>query len=162
MHGSTTDAQAEKAKELTVAQRGLMLATQGLGTAISEQLAGPLTPLLIDMTKWLDANRGIVATDLKAWIDGVIPEVVTFGKDANFVAGYLGGWTKALEGFGALLVGGWALKMVASLNPLVRLLILAGLRERSCRPSKIAMHRPTFRPDRRSGGMWTLKNRAII
>ena len=126
-HGSITDEQAKKALALDLAQRGLAAATQGLGNAISEQLTPVITPLLIDLTKWLDANRGIIASDLKGWVDSVIPGVVTLGKDANLVAGYLGGWTKALEGFGALLVGGWAVKMVASLNPLVRLLILAGV-----------------------------------
>jgi hypothetical protein len=124
-HGSITDEQAEKAKALDLAQRGLTAATQGLGNAISEQLTPVITPLLIDLTKWLDANRGIIATDLKGWIDTAIPGVVQFGKDANTVAQYFGGWKVALEAFGALIVGGWALRVVAGLNPLV--LALAGI-----------------------------------
>jgi hypothetical protein len=124
-HGSITDEQAKKALALDLAQRGLIAATQGLGNAISEQFAPVLTPLLIDLTKWLDANRGIIASDLKGWIDSVVPGVVTLAKDANTVANFFGGWTKALEGFGALILGGWALRIVAGLNPLV--LALAGI-----------------------------------
>jgi hypothetical protein len=119
-----TDKQIAQAVEFHQKTEALTIATEGLGIAISADLLPVIGPVVVQMTKWIEANRDWIAQDIAGFITKVIPEIEAFATGANDVVQHLGGWKTLLEGIVAIKLGGWAVSSVAALTPLIRLLAL--------------------------------------
>ncbi|MBN8897144.1 MAG: hypothetical protein J0H35_03005, partial [Rhodospirillales bacterium] len=126
-YGAMNDRAAEAANELRKKQVELTLAVEGVGNTIAEKLAPVISPLMLDLTTWIENNRQLIGTDIARWVRDAVPAVESFGKEANKVAEALGGWKAVLEGIVAIKLATWAATAVANMNPLVRLTLLTYL-----------------------------------
>jgi hypothetical protein len=96
-----TEDMAEHAKTMKSSWTELGLAIEGVGNKLIDNMSGPIT-------KWLDKASHWIETD----------------KDLSDNIGKIG---TAIGAIGAIELGGWALRMIAGLNPLT--LALAGIAE---------------------------------
>ena len=108
-HGQAmTPAQAAAAAKFEESYKQMGSAVQGLGYAIGNELFPTLTPVIADMTAWVDANRAWIATniggavrDLAAWLRGVDwagvgGGIKTMATDAAWLVNRIGGVGPAL------------------------------------------------------------------
>jgi hypothetical protein len=109
LHGLVpTKEQIEAAENFGKAYKELSAAAKGTGFAIGNELMPALTPVILEMTKWLDANRewlaiqiGDAFRDLTTWLremdfTKVAADLAAFGRDIAWVFDKLGGVKGAL------------------------------------------------------------------
>lgn len=95
--GSLTDKSAEAANRFRESQVGLTLSAEGLGNAISEQLAPAMIPLMDGTKEWIVQNKGVIATNLGGWAKDYGDALKYVGGGIDAVVASTVGWNKALE-----------------------------------------------------------------
>jgi TP901 family phage tail tape measure protein len=103
---------------------GFTSAVDGVKIAIFGVVSGPLRDLLKGLSDWTSANREVIATGIKdfiQWIADHLPEIVLWGKRIGIIVGVLTAVAGAIK-IVTMAMAAW--NAVAALNPVV-LAILA-------------------------------------
>ena len=150
--GRASNDQVAQAGAMADSMDSLEASLAGAATAIGAELVPALKPLIEDLTKWVTANKQILATrirevvmgvveaakDLAKWLgegdwSGLWKDLKEFGETLDRMAQSVGGGKTALIGLGAVMLGSQVLGAFASfgtaaalaMNPIV--LTLAGI-----------------------------------
>ena len=106
------------------------LSVQGLGNSILSSLVPSLEPMLAQFTKWVMANRQLIATNVTSFVRAftdtikqvdwkeVGKDIADFARGINNVVQALGGWKTVAEGIIIALGVKWA---VGLFGPLLKL-----------------------------------------
>ena len=112
------------ARQLSMAQTRVELATEGLTNSIAASLAPVLTPMLGSLADWIGANRQIIAgrlddyvKRLSGWLKGIDWKgigggIERFGSEVDHVAQMFGGWQRAAEGVAAVMGASWLARIL--------------------------------------------------
>lgn len=106
-----SDDTIKKMQQLQDQLAALQQTAVSLANVVAAQLEPVLGPLLENLTKWIAANKEVIASD-------VIAGVKEFAIDANNIANAVGGWKNATELLFALWVGSKFVAVLANVAAL--------------------------------------------
>ncbi len=126
-YGAISDASAAAANRLREAQARVSLAVDGLRNHIAQRLEPILTPLLTHLAEWIATSPqvargverlGVKVGELGSYLSNVDWAAVerrweAWGDKIAYVVDKLGGPERVIEGLIALMVGSFALKVIA-------------------------------------------------
>ena len=95
------------------------MSIKGVADAIGAQLSPVLAPLIEDFSRFIAANRELIATGVKEWVKDVreslsqwdlksmLADVSAFCATVRETVAAVGGWKTVMIGFSAVLAGPW-------------------------------------------------------
>ena len=125
-HGSPTDAQIGQGDSLAQSLNAAQQSVEGIATAISSKLAGPLQKIIDSFTKWTDGNRTLIAQKVGDVISGIATKISQINlkpleavfEKINSIVQSIGGWQTAITAVIGVLV---ASKVASIALPFVQL-----------------------------------------
>lgn len=117
LSGRMSAAQVEALADFQEAWKQVRTSIEGVSNSISSELAPVLTPLLLQLRDWADANRELIATEVKEFVSEIaaalrsidfrktVEGVRSFARGVGRVVNAIGGWKVALAAIGLVMAG---------------------------------------------------------